>query len=417
MILIVFQLCIALLAAFGLTAIGEAVGDERARRRLLGWTTALTAGVALLWVSGLAPDVWRAAYASAAHASRPGMEPAAIELGYTNMVGDIVRVGFLALVALVAVLATLRSVFKPRSPRHHRRGHAGRPHDGERAHPLARARAAAAEHRGRRSRRRRRLPRVQAGRGPVPHLPGARFQSNRYAGFGIASLGGYHAAKPALYQRFLEADSGRALQSPGAWRLLNVRYIVIPGLLPPESGFTEVFRGQQQVVYEFPGALPRATLVPAFIVAPRDSHLAIFRDPLHDAARVTMLTEDPGIVPAPGGTARIVDYGLNKVRIETDTPGPSILRLADLDFPGWRVTIDGKEARACRPTSSSAPSPSRRAARGDLGVPRSRRSKPGCASRSARSSSSCSCSAPRTGTRRGSGAGRGAAGRRPRPPR
>jgi len=346
MILIVFQLCIALLAAFGLTAIEEAVGDERARRRLLGWTTALTAGVALLWVSGLAPDVWREAYASAAHASRPGMEPAAIEMGYTNMVRDIVRVGFLALVALGAVLATLRGVFRPAVAAAiigvvtlvdltvvNERILApvlGPPQQ----NTAAADRDDVVDF----------LVSKQA-EGPFRIFPVREFQSNRYAGFGIASLGGYHAAKPALYQRFLEADSGRALQSPGAWRLLNVRYIVIPGLLPPESGFTEVFRGQQQVVYEFPGALPRATLVPAFIVAPRDSHLAIFRDPLHDAARVTMLTEDPGIVPVPGGTARIVEYGLNKVRIETDTPGPSILRLADLDFPGWRVTIDGKEAK------------------------------------------------------------------------
>jgi hypothetical protein len=274
------------------------------------------------------------------------MDTGAIELGYRNMTGDLVRVGLLALAALGAVLATLRGRIRPWAAAAiiavvtlvdltavNQRVLApvlGPP----------RTLSAASERddviaflEGRRA------------EGEFRILPVRDFQSNRYAGFRIASLGGYHAAKPALYQRFLDADSGRAVQSPGAWRLLNVRYVVVPGLLPPESGFREVFRGAEQVVYEFPGALPRATLVPAFRVAPRDSHLAIFRDPAHDAAQVTLLTEDPGVTPVPGGTVRITEYGLNRVGLETDTPGPSILRLADLDFPGWRVSVDGRTAR------------------------------------------------------------------------
>ena len=390
--------------------------DERSRRRLLGWTTALLVGVALLWVSGLAPDVWRGAYAAAAHASRPAMDPGAIEQGYRNMVGDIVRVGFLALIALGAVLATLRGALKP---------------------AIAAAIIAAITLIDLTVVNERILTPVlgtpqqntaaadrddvvdflvaKKAEGQFRIFPVREFQSNRYAGFGIASLGGYHAAKPALYQRFLDADSGRAIQSPGAWRLLNVRYIVIPGLLPPESGFTEVFRGQQQVVYEFPGALPRATLVPAFIVAPRDSHLAMFRDPLHDAAQVTLLTEDPGITPAPGGTAKIVDYGLNKVRIETDTPGPSILRLADLDFPGWRVTIDGREAKGLSAdflVRAVAVPAGRHDVVWEFHDPAFEHRAQGLDRRVHRHPASCS--APRTGT---SGGGAGAAGRRPRPSR
>ncbi len=347
MILVVFQLAIALLAGFGLTAVADATRDAAARRRLFPWAVAVTAAVALLWLTGLVPDVWKQVYEAAARASRPGMDGGAIEAGYRSMVGDIVRVGLLALIALSAVLATLRGRIRPgvaaavvgivtlidltavnqrvMSPV------LGPPRQftaaNERDDVIDFLVARKAE-------------------GEFRVLPVREFQSNRYAGFGLATLGGYHAAKPALYQRFLDADSGRAVQSPGAWRLLNVRYLVLPGLLPPESGLREVFRGAEQVVYEFPGALPRATLVPAFRVAPRDSHLVVFTDPLHDAAQVTLLTEDPGIVPVPGGSAHIAEYGLNRVRIETETPGPSILRLADLDFPGWRVSVDGRPAKA-----------------------------------------------------------------------
>jgi hypothetical protein len=176
-------------------------------------------------------------------------------------------------------------------------------------------------------------------------FPVADFQSNRYAGFAIASLGGYHAAKPKLYQEFLDADGSRAVGSPVAWRLLNVRYIVYPGLLPPSMGFIERFRGQNAVIYEFPGALPRAMLVPSFRIVPHEQQLAMFADSLHDPGAVALLSEDPGITPVAGGTATITEYGLNRVRIRTESPGPGLLRLADLEFPGWRVSIDGRPGK------------------------------------------------------------------------
>jgi len=100
------------------------------------------------------------------------------------------------------------------------------------------------------------------------------------------------------------------------------------------------------VVYEFAGALPRATLVPAYRIVPHDRQIAVFSDSTSDPATVTLLAEAPGVTPVPGGTVTIDRYGLNKVELSTDTPGPSILRLADLAFPGWRVTVDGREAKA-----------------------------------------------------------------------
>jgi hypothetical protein len=100
------------------------------------------------------------------------------------------------------------------------------------------------------------------------------------------------------------------------------------------------------VVYEYAGALPRATLVPAYRIVPHDRQIQAYSDTTSDPATVTLLAEEPGVTPVPGGTAMIDRYGLNKVELSTDTPGPSILRLADLAFPGWRVTVDGREAKA-----------------------------------------------------------------------
>jgi hypothetical protein len=177
-------------------------------------------------------------------------------------------------------------------------------------------------------------------------FPVREFQSNRYAGFALASLGGYHAAKPRIYQSFLDANDKQAMYSPVAWRLLNVRYVIVPGLLRTGTGFTEVFRGQSDIVYRFEGALPRATVVPSYKIVPPDRQIAVFTDTTSDPATVTWLAEDPGIRPVPGGTVKIDSYGLNTVKLTSDTPGPAIVRLADLQVPGWQVTVDGRPAKS-----------------------------------------------------------------------
>ncbi|MEP7027375.1 MAG: hypothetical protein ABI960_02160, partial [Candidatus Eisenbacteria bacterium] len=223
MILILLQLAVAVLAALGLTAVAEAAADPARRTRMLRWTGGLLALVALGLLSGLVGDAWRGAYAAAAQAGRPGMTPPAIDAGYRAMASDLLRVSFLALVGLGALFATLRSWIKP--------GIAIAivgvvtmfdllPIDTRLMQDVLGSPTvltAAAE----------RDDVIdylvaQKKQGEFRVFPVREFQSNRYAGFALASVGGYQAAKPRLYQSFLDADSGRAVQSPIAWRLLNV---------------------------------------------------------------------------------------------------------------------------------------------------------------------------------------------------
>lgn len=347
MILILLQLAVAVLAGLGLTALAEAASDPARRRRMLRWTGVLLGLAALGLFSALGGDTWRDAYTQAARASRPDMTPPAIDAGYRAFASDLLRVTFLALVALGGMFAALKGWIKPVLAI----ALVGVvtlldlvPVDTRLMAPVLGSPSALT----RAGERDDVIDFLVAQKKSQPEfrvLPVREFQSNRYAGFGLASLGGYHAAKTKLYQAFLDADSGRAFQTPIAWRLLNVRYLLYPGVLPPSMGLTEVFRGQQDIVYEFAGALPRATLVPTYRVVPEAQQLALYTDPASDPALVTLLSEDPGIRPVPGGTVAIDEYGLNQVRLTTDTPGPSILRLSDLAFPGWKVTIDGKAAK------------------------------------------------------------------------
>lgn len=176
------------------------------------------------------------------------------------------------------------------------------------------------------------------------------FLSNRFAGFGIASVGGMHAAKTQLFQDFLEAT----LKENLAWlRLLNVRYLVVAQPFENVPPFLrEVHRGSE-VVYENLMALPRATVVGSYrVVAPPKAILdsikvcAASGGGMASLATRTLLERDPGLTlgPVEGARAEIVSYRLNDVTVEVETPGPGLLRLADLWYPDWRATVDGRPA-------------------------------------------------------------------------
>jgi len=70
-----------------------------------------------------------------------------------------------------------------------------------------------------------------------------------------------------------------------------------------------------------------------------------------DPAGFTWLTEDPGTPSgptAPAGRAEITRYRLHEIEIEVDASRPAVLRLADLWYPDWKVSVDGRPAKLLR---------------------------------------------------------------------
>ena len=183
------------------------------------------------------------------------------------------------------------------------------------------------------------------------------FQDNRLAGFGIAVVGGRHSAKTRLWQ---DLDDRRALYQLPWLALLNARYWVFSRPISAQDvptgwydALKQVYVGSGGVVYEYRLALPRAMMIGSWTVVPDtgratiDSVTAVERN----IAAHTYLTRDPGIESGAEdsvGTAVITKYGLHRVEIETEASRAAILRLADLYYPDWKVTVDGKSETLLR---------------------------------------------------------------------
>ena len=120
-------------------------------------------------------------------------------------------------------------------------------------------------------------------------------------------------------------------------------------------GLRLAYEGADARVYANEHALPRAFVVERQIVVP-DAERAkeVVTERAFDGRRVAVTeTSVPGLPRAsvggePGGSARVVQYEDERVRIEATTPRPALLILTDNYYPGWKAAVDGREAQVHR---------------------------------------------------------------------
>ena len=344
MIILLFQLALALGAAWGWTRLLRERGGARhplTTRALIGVAVAL--GVML--VAGVAgQEAWREGYVRSALAHREGFTREAALYAYPRYVGDLGRAALLGLAAVAIGWLTRAGRMAVAA------GSIGMlvlmlielwPVSAALMQPVIGERQTVSMETGRDD-----VVEFLEHVAPVGTFrifPLDDMDSNRYAGFAIASIGGAHSAKTRLIQDYREHFPR---PEPNWLALLNVRYAVTRQPVDSIPGLTRVYLGSG-AVFELPHWLPRATVVGAYrVVAPARAILDSVARPDHDPATVTLLEKDPGLAlgSVAGAKATITRYGLNDVALDVETPGAGLLRLADLWYPDWKASVDGRPA-------------------------------------------------------------------------
>ena len=174
-----------------------------------------------------------------------------------------------------------------------------------------------------------------------------RWQPSVAAIDGVDSVSGaYNPLQLADYATFRErAQSSRS--SP-IYSLLNVAYVGLPAEKPAPADWQKVFTADKAVFYQ-PSRppLPRAFVVGAAesVADPGAAFDRIKASDFDPAKRVYIqgavetVNGDPGATPA-----MITRDGTDGLTVHVTTQGAGYLVLSDAYFPGWRATIDGRDA-------------------------------------------------------------------------
>jgi hypothetical protein len=163
----------------------------------------------------------------------------------------------------------------------------------------------------------------------------------------------YVAGAPGCLYAFCGQSVGSTPRALRALGVLGVADLLQDPRDKPlrEEGLRTVYSGSDARVYRNPYALPRAFVVERQRVEPDDTRaLASLMAPGFDRDSVAVTREAlPGIAKgapaeADSGSARIVDYDPERVTVRTATPRGGLLVLTDTWFPGWKATVDGRDA-------------------------------------------------------------------------
>jgi hypothetical protein len=199
---------------------------------------------------------------------------------------------------------------------------------------------------------------------------GQLFGEVRWSGQGFQSVGGYHAAKPRLYQDFVEATGlqGATLPARHIVDMLNAKYIItFETLSDTNFAVRQQFQTGNGVlsIYENLTVLPRAYLVGEYAVE-ADPVAALTRIRTgpgangkgFDPHRQVLLNEEPELKPQPDhsrglsaseGTAQITKHDFHVVTIAAQSSSPQMLVLSDNYYPvGWQAYVDSQPVKTYR---------------------------------------------------------------------
>ncbi len=120
-----------------------------------------------------------------------------------------------------------------------------------------------------------------------------------------------------------------------------------------QNKWRPVYNSDNILILRNERALPRVWLTAAAEAIDGEEALRRIRgegkpfEPLHTALLEIdpdKLTDLPGGRLLPGATARLATYEANRLAIETEADTSSVLVVSEMNYPGWRATLDGRPA-------------------------------------------------------------------------
>jgi hypothetical protein len=202
-------------------------------------------------------------------------------------------------------------------------------------------------------------------------LPGGRgFTSNKLVSYKVASVGGYHAAKPKLWDQWANAHTdtslwraagrqllpiGKDQRVPNAYlspvllsfgerKMLNLKYFTATGRRPQDETLEPVYQEAGETVYLYRDWLPRIFCVSQTrAVGSSEEALREVLTPSFSPGAYAVVENPVDQAPRATGIVEVSSYGVNHLEVEVETPAPTFLVVSDLYMEGWKATLDDGE--------------------------------------------------------------------------
>lgn len=170
--------------------------------------------------------------------------------------------------------------------------------------------------------------------------------SNDLAYYLIQNAGGYSAAKIRVYQDMIDVDG---LTNPNIMKLLDIKYIITD---KPDPRYGKVVLRGSKSVEENSNILPRAFFVDGYKVDSKLNTLVAMGDSTFNPVKTAYFLSEPNLRVDPPDTSASVkfeDYRLQSMRLRVKASGNNLLLLSEVYYPaGWNAYIDGKPTRIYR---------------------------------------------------------------------
>ena len=187
------------------------------------------------------------------------------------------------------------------------------------------------------------------------------FQDGRLATYRIPEVFGYHGNQLRWYDAFTrryerDADERGAetlamIVSP-AFQALSVRYMILPPLDQPLTGWQKLGQNQRVSVWQSTNALQGGAVISNLLVEPDSAKQidALWTTGFDPHTTATVFAPVAGIPAGKGGkgTFTITGFAPDTVAATVTTDGPALFLHSQNWHPYWQAEVDGKPAEVVR---------------------------------------------------------------------